>query len=171
MEHLKLRRDWIDCIYFSSFKSNGWGTAILLNKNIPFIIEKEEYDPESRYILVTGFIFGQHLTILNMYAPNEDCPKSRMALLFSQYCKGLGLLEGDFNCVLNASLAKSSSAPLANPNLPTLPGYWPNTKACEVMCNQERLALCEDKGSSSAAADSIIVVVRASAAAVSLRCN
>ncbi|KAL7862442.1 hypothetical protein SRHO_G00138830 [Serrasalmus rhombeus] len=34
----------------------------------------------------------------------------------------------------------------------------PNTKACEVMCNQERLALCEDKGSSSAAADSIIVV-------------
>lgn len=44
----------------------------------------------------------------------------------------------------------------------------PNTKACEVMCNQGRLALCEDRGSRDAVADSIMVVARAS---VSLRCN
>uniref|UniRef100_A0AAR2JIC8 exodeoxyribonuclease III n=1 Tax=Pygocentrus nattereri TaxID=42514 RepID=A0AAR2JIC8_PYGNA len=103
-EHLKLKRDWVGQIYFSSFGPNRRGTAILVHKNVPFILEKEDYDPEGRYILVTGFIFGQHLTILNIYAPNEDCPRfmSRMVLLFNQHCKGFGLIAGDFNCILNS---------------------------------------------------------------------
>ncbi len=40
-------------------------------------------DPEGRFILVTGLIFGQHITMLNDYAPNKDCPTftSKMILL------------------------------------------------------------------------------------------
>lgn len=38
-----------------------------------------------------------------------------MVLLFTFHCKGLGFLAGDFNCIMNASLDKSSSANVSNP--------------------------------------------------------
>lgn len=36
IEHLKLQRDWVGQVYFSSYKSHSRGTAILINKTIPF---------------------------------------------------------------------------------------------------------------------------------------
>ena len=116
-EHLKLRRDWVGRVYFSSHSQNKRGTAILIHKNIPFILEHEEKDPEGRFILITGSILKKHITILNVYAPNSDSPHfiSEIVLLFNHYCKGLGFLAGDFNCIMNASLDKSSSANVSNP--------------------------------------------------------
>ena len=61
-------------MYFSSFKSNSRGTAILIYKNVPFIIDKNISDPEGRLILITGSLYGQSITILNIYAPNTDTP-------------------------------------------------------------------------------------------------
>lgn len=49
-EHAKLRRAWVGQVYFSSFKSNSRGTAILSHKNVPFIIDKNTSDPEGRFI-------------------------------------------------------------------------------------------------------------------------
>lgn len=116
-EHLKLKRDWVGKIYFSSHSQNKKGTAILINKNLPFILEHEEKDSEGRFILITGSILEQHITILNIYAPNNDSPQfmSQMILMFNHHCNGLGFLAGDFNCRMNASLDKSSSANISNP--------------------------------------------------------
>lgn len=112
IEHLKLRRDWVGQVHFSSYSQNKRGTAILINKKLPFILEHEEKDPEGRFILITGLILKQHITILNVYAPNFDSPHfiSQMILMFNHHCKGLGFLAGDFNCIMNASMDKSSSA-------------------------------------------------------------
>lgn len=98
-EHLKLKRDWAGKIYFSSHSQNKKGTAILINKNLPFILEHEEKDSEGRFILITGSILEQHITILNIYAPNNDSPQfmSQMILMFNHHCNGLGFLAGDFN--------------------------------------------------------------------------
>lgn len=86
-EHLKLNRDWVGQVYFSSCASNfrKRGTAILINKHLPFIFENQIRDPEGRFILVTGLIFGLHITMMSFYAPNEDSPKfiSKMILLFN----------------------------------------------------------------------------------------
>uniref|UniRef100_A0A3Q3H395 Reverse transcriptase domain-containing protein n=2 Tax=Kryptolebias marmoratus TaxID=37003 RepID=A0A3Q3H395_KRYMA len=130
-EHLKLKRDWVGNVYFSAHSQNKKGTAILIHKNLPFILEHEEKDSEGRFILITGSIHGQHITILNVYAPNDDSPQfiSRMILLFNHHCKGIGFLAGDFNCVMNASLDRSSAAKLPNP------------KASAVLKN-----LCTDTG-------------------------
>lgn len=65
-EHLKLSRDWVGRVYFSSHSQSKRGTAILINRNLPFILEHEEKDPEGRFILITGSILKQHITILNM---------------------------------------------------------------------------------------------------------
>ena len=39
-EHLKLKRDWIGQVYFSSYKTHSRGTAIVINKTCPFELEK-----------------------------------------------------------------------------------------------------------------------------------
>lgn len=111
-EHLKLKRDWVGHTNFSSHLQNKRGTAILIKKNLPFILEHEEKDPEGRFILITGSILHQHINILNVYAPNQDSPHfiSQIILMFNHYCKDLGFLAGDFNCIMNATLDKSSPA-------------------------------------------------------------
>lgn len=40
---------------------------------------------------------------------------SQMILMFNHHCNGLGFLAGDFNCIMNASLDKSSSANTSKP--------------------------------------------------------
>lgn len=112
-EHLKLKRDWVGQIFFSSCKTNTRkrGTIILINKHFPFILEHQVSDPDGRYILITGTVHEQSLTIINIYAPNEDSPKfiSKIILMFNQYCKGMGVCGGDFNCVMDQKVDKSTS--------------------------------------------------------------
>ncbi|KAI5611434.1 hypothetical protein C0J50_11822, partial [Silurus asotus] len=109
-KHLKLKRDWVGEVYFSSFSSNKQGVAILIHKHFPFILEQVEKDPEGRFVLITGRILGKPLTVLNVYAPNEDSPDfiSNMVLLFNHKCNGLGIMAGDFNCVMDGGLDRSS---------------------------------------------------------------
>lgn len=111
-EHLKLKRDWIGQVYFSSYKTHSRGTAIVINKTCPFELEKLVTDPNGRFVLVVGTIFGTPITFLNIYAPNIDEPMfmSDMVLLFNENCKGLGLMGGDFNCTLNPTLDKSNQS-------------------------------------------------------------
>ena len=73
-EHMKLKRDWVGQIYFSSYMTNSTGTAILIHKNIPFILEHVEYDSKGRFVLISGLILGRNITVGNVYAPNIDCP-------------------------------------------------------------------------------------------------
>ena len=111
-EHLKLKRAWVDKVYFSSHSQNNKGTANLINKNLPVILEHEEKDSEGRFIWISGLILKQHVTILNIYAPNNDSPQFmlHMILTFNHHCDSLGFFACDFYCIMNASLDKSSSA-------------------------------------------------------------
>lgn len=61
-------------------------------------------------MLISGLIVGKHITIGNVYAPNVDCPNfmSHVILKFNQLCKNMGFLGGDFNCILDGNLDKSS---------------------------------------------------------------
>jgi len=62
-------------------------------------------------------LYGQELTLLNVYAPNEDNLKFMMDMitLFNQYNTGFGIVAGDFNCHMDSNLGKSS-ATLSNSN-------------------------------------------------------
>lgn len=123
-DHFKLRRDWVGQVFSSSFKSNSRGVAILIDKQVPFIFEKQILDSEGRYILITGSLFGQHMTMLNIYAPNEECPgfMSDMITLFSFHCKGFGLIAGDFNCVMDPMVDKSPPIAMRSKSSITLNG-------------------------------------------------
>lgn len=67
------------------------GTAILIHKNIPFILKHSDYVSEGRFVLIFGLIHGRHFTVGNVYALNTDCPNfmSHVVLKFYQHCKNI----------------------------------------------------------------------------------
>lgn len=74
-EHAKLRQEWVDQQYSSSSEGRRKrGVAILVNKSVYFCHNKTFSDKEGRYVMITGTIGGAKITLLNLYAPNEDCP-------------------------------------------------------------------------------------------------
>lgn len=110
MEHLKLKREWVDQVYSSSFgNKKKRGVAILFSKAMCYNNEKTFQDKEGRYVMVVGTIRGIKITIVNIYAPNEDCPLffKKIAALVADKSEGILLIGGDFNCILNTKLDRS----------------------------------------------------------------
>lgn len=117
-EHEKLRKSWADKIYYSSHRSGRKrGVSILIHRQINFTQTLLQRDTEGRYILVNGLIDGIQVSLINVYAPNEDDP-SFITTLFTAILKhssGLLLMGGDFNCVLSQLLDRqpASKAPVS----------------------------------------------------------
>lgn len=106
-EHLKLKREWVDQVYSASCgRKKKRGVAILFNKSVYYNNEKVFQDDEGRYVMVIGTIGGKKITILNIYAPNEDCPHffKKIATLLADKSEGVIIMGGDFNCTLDSKL-------------------------------------------------------------------
>lgn len=104
VEHKKLKREWIDQVFFAGCpRSRKRGVAILFRRNACFELQKEVKDPQGRYIGVVGTLKGSDMTIMNIYAPNEDDPSffTDIAGVLAKESKGMIILGGDFNCVLD----------------------------------------------------------------------
>lgn len=108
-EHIKLKRDWVGQVYYSSFSSNSRGVAILIHKAIPFVLSSCKQDPEGRYILVHGTIYGMHITMMNIYAPNPPPPSfwTKVATELEEFRCPITLLGGDCNCCQDDSKDRS----------------------------------------------------------------
>lgn len=98
-EHEKLKKSWADKVYYSSHRSGrSKGVSILIHRQINFTQTLVHKDTEGRYVLVNGLIDGREVSLLNVYAPNEDEP-GFIRILFDiilQYSTGLLLMGGDF---------------------------------------------------------------------------
>ena len=57
-------------------------------------------------MVVIGTIGGTKITLVNLYAPNEDCPNffKMMASLLADKAEGIISIGGDFNCVLRQTV-------------------------------------------------------------------
>lgn len=101
-EHLKLKRDWVGQIYYSSFNSKSRGVAILIHKHLQFTLEKVMQDTEGRYVVVTGWLYGERVLIGSAYAPStfDSSFYSKLLADISLVCPPYVILGGDFNCVL-----------------------------------------------------------------------
>jgi len=73
-------------------------------KSVFLNMEQVYKDKEGRYVMVVGTIAGIKITILNIYAPNEDYPQffKNVFSLLAQKGEGMYLIGGDFNCVLDS---------------------------------------------------------------------
>ncbi len=89
--------------YFSPFKSNARGTAILFNNNFNFEIIKCITDPGGNYVGIKIKISEHFYTIINVYGPNNDTPeffKKISEITESLDCENI-IWCGDWNLVLN----------------------------------------------------------------------
>ena len=70
-ESQKLKRGWVGKVFHASHGKKR-GVAILISKNLPFTEEKVVTDDKGRYIMVVGSIGEMFISIVNVYAPNEE---------------------------------------------------------------------------------------------------
>jgi len=105
-----LKCSWVGHIFQSTFSSKARGVAILIRKTVPFRHVSTLSDQNGRYIMVTGYIYSFHVTLLNVYGPNFDDPTffAKIFNLLSDSADSHVILGGDFNCVLDNVLDRSA---------------------------------------------------------------
>lgn len=96
-EHKKLRREWVGQVFSASCGGEKKrGVAILCHKSLCFVPEKVHEDKKGRHVLVVGTIGNVNVTILNLYAPNEEDPGffKEIATLLAENAKGIIIVGG-----------------------------------------------------------------------------
>ena len=109
-DQVRLRKGWVGQVFHSGFDSKSRGVAILMSKIIGFVHAKEVSDPGGRYVIVSGVLEGAPVVLVNVYAPNWDDVNFMRGLLaeIPDLATHQLIMGGDFNCVLEPRVDKSS---------------------------------------------------------------
>ena len=62
-------------IYHATRRQKKAGVAILISDKLDFKLKVVTRDEEGHYIIITGPIHQEELTIINVYSPNTGAPK------------------------------------------------------------------------------------------------
>ena len=109
-ESKKLKQNWVGQSFSSPGGKASRGVSILISKNMPFKSSSVHVDQEGRYIIVSGWLQNEMVTLVNVYAPNilqskffaSLCPK------ISQSMESPLIIGGDFNSVCDPIVDRSS---------------------------------------------------------------
>lgn len=101
-----VRSRWNSDCYFSSYKSNARGIAILFAKNFEYKVHKSISDPNGNFLLLDLTVQNNRFTLASIYGPNTDNPS-----FFQTVSEKIAELEnnavvwcGDFNLVQNPEI-------------------------------------------------------------------
>lgn len=70
-DHRRLRANWIGQVYHSMFPVKNRGAAILIRKTIPFESSKIISDPRGRYVIVSGKLYNNLVTLASICAQHR----------------------------------------------------------------------------------------------------
>ena len=73
--HDRIKNEWGYKVFFSSYKSNSRGVAILLKNTFEHKIFSVITDNTGNLLMLDINIQGKRLTLATVYAPNNDCPE------------------------------------------------------------------------------------------------
>ncbi len=108
-EHLKLQQGPFGQVFFSSFTTRSRGVAVLIRKNLPFIISDCVKDLNGRYVKIKGILQGQNIVMMNVYFPPAH-PITFLTKMFLDLAPFLSnstvIVGGDFNLILNLLIDK-----------------------------------------------------------------
>ena len=102
-EEIYWRAQWGGPMYFSHYKSNSRGVAILINKKSKIDVKKVGNDKEGRIVEVNVQTEQHKFHMINIYAPNEDKPQFFLDVGNRPEINEIHnkIIGGDFNLVLD----------------------------------------------------------------------
>lgn len=103
-------------VFTASASAKKRGTLIAFHRSTPFLIQSEIKDPEGRYLIITGHIMDNAVTIVSYYAPNKQPTPffSHLLQVVNTHKLGTVIIFGDSNQVLLPFLDKSPYIPSRN---------------------------------------------------------
>ena len=120
-EAKKLRQNWVGQLFSSPGGKASRGVSILISKNMPFKSSSVHVDQEGRYIIVSGWLQNEKVTLVNVYAPNILQSKFFASLCptIARSTEGPLIIGGDFNSVCDPILDRSSQPLPSDKNIST----------------------------------------------------
>ncbi|OCT94959.1 hypothetical protein XELAEV_18012643mg [Xenopus laevis] len=95
--------------YLSNGDTKSKGVAILIHRHVKFQLQRKHIDQEGRYVIVTGLLQNQMVTLASVYAPNTK--KTKFFLTFfeklAEVKEGRLIVGGDFNTILQNNLDRT----------------------------------------------------------------
>ena len=131
----KLKARWMGETFHSTFSSRMRGVSIIFKKGLSFQHKRTITDKEGRYIIVIGELYGTHITLLNVYAPNTDNPAfyHKMFNLIPDISQTHLIIGGDFNTTLDPYLDRYSTGNIVrNASSETLNAFIENTNIVDL---------------------------------------
>ena len=113
----RIRAEWrLDC-YFSSFKSNARGVAILFNNNFEYKVFACNIDENGNYLALSLETQGYKITLINLYGPSKDDPNfyEKINSIITEYDNLHTIICGDWNLVLNKKMDCYNYVNINNP--------------------------------------------------------
>ena len=103
------RRSGVSPLFFSSFSSASTGVCILFNDNFQFEIIRKFFDQEGRFIIIDMKIDNKILTLVNIYAANNNNPTFFQNLIdrILSFEWEEVIMGGDFNLVMDIQKDKN----------------------------------------------------------------
>ena len=101
-----VRAEWgLDC-YFSSYKSNARGVAVLFNNNFEFKVKHCKIDMNGNMIVIDMVINDCEITLINLYGPNTDDPMfyDNIYDVINDFDNQYVVMCGDWNLVMNEDI-------------------------------------------------------------------
>ena len=109
--------EWGYKAYFSSYKSNSRGVAVLFNNNFEFKVSKVERDSNGNYLIISFTAMEQELLLICIYGPNTDSPLfyTQLTDKIKQYNNPNIIAVGDWNLVMDPALDYDNYKHINNP--------------------------------------------------------
>lgn len=109
--------EWGYKVFFSSFRSDSRGSAILLKNNFEFKIHKTVADPEGNYIVIDISCFDTRITMASIYGPNKDNPAfyKKLKEIVEEFQNPSIIMCGDWNIVQSYELDNNGYLHQNNP--------------------------------------------------------
>ena len=102
-----IHAEWQHKCLFSFGTSNSTrGVAILFSKDLDFVVHKYISDPNGNYIIVDITLDNNRLTLISLYAPNQDSPMffSNIMSIVDTINNNDMIICGDYNLVQDPTL-------------------------------------------------------------------
>lgn len=102
-------------------KQSSWSSHYY-KKNSSFNHISTVTDPNGRFLIVTGYLYSMHVTIVNIYGPNLDDPGFFRKIFnkLTDLSNTNLIVAGDYNLVMDVHLDRSSSRDCAPSNASTM---------------------------------------------------